>query len=205
MSVLGLGALTLAKRAAGAIGRGLGWLIERPVRLLVAALALVLVWQLMFVAPSLRDDLRGARKAGEVLAGRLVAEKSAHQQTKADYRKAQAEAGRLEQARLARVKAQQQEITDEVVADFERRIADARARAGELRDEALARAGADGAAGGERVPAAGDAAGRTDEAPGDRGFPAAERLIATEQAIQLDELISWVERQFGIEINGDAR
>lgn len=141
---------------------------------------------------------------------KLFAESAAHRQTKIDYRVAQENAAELEQARLARVKAQQQEITHDIVADYRRRLADARARAEQLRGE-TAGAGerAGGAADRERVPAAGDAAGRADEAPGDRGLPLAPandldwRLTATEQAIQLNALIDWVAQQFAVPVNGE--
>ena len=38
-------------------------------------------------------------------------------------------------------------------------------------------------------------AGRPAEVPGENGFPQADALTATEQAIYLDELINWVKAQ----------
>jgi hypothetical protein len=49
------------------------------------------------------------------------------------------------------------------------------------------------------VPAIPPAAGKPDEAAAQDRFPLADRLTATEQAIQLDELIKWVERQAKID------
>jgi hypothetical protein len=44
--------------------------------------------------------------------------------------------------------------------------------------------------------------GGTAEAAGKDGLPPLDALIATEQAIQLDELIRWLQRQHGIDANG---
>lgn len=144
----------------------------------------------------LRIDLDKVRRDREL-------EAASHRQTKDSYRAAQAEAEQLERERLARVSAQQKEITDEVAADFERRLADARARAERLRGKAAASgAGAAGARPGQPMPGAGDAAGRADEAARDPGLSLDERLIATEQALQLDALIDWLERQAKVERDG---
>ena len=53
-----------------------------------------------------------------------------------------------------------------------------------------------------RLPAA---AGQSLEAAGADGFPLAERLTATEQAIQLDALIKWVRAQAAVDPNGSAK
>jgi len=50
------------------------------------------------------------------------------------------------------------------------------------------------------VPGLSAAPGGSPQAPGEDGF--SDRLIATEQAIQLDELIKWVKRQAAVEVNG---
>ena len=128
-------------------------------------------------------------------------ERSNHQATKADYRFAQEQARLREEARLARVAAEQKEITDAVVLDYQQRLAAARAHAERLREELRAGAGAAGAASGERMPGAGDTAGGADEAPGDHRLSVEERLIATEQALQLDALIDWIERQKAVDPN----
>jgi hypothetical protein len=46
------------------------------------------------------------------------------------------------------------------------------------------------------------ASGSADEAPGKDRLPQSDALIATEQAIQLDELIRWVEAQAKVDPNG---
>lgn len=124
-----------------------------------------------------------------------------HRQTKANYAAAQARAAELDRRRLERVLAEQQEITDEAVADYRRRLAAVRAEFERLRGEARAGDGAGGTTDAERVPAAGGAASGAAEAAGDRGFPLNERLIATEQALQLQALIDWVLRQGRVDPN----
>lgn len=200
------------------IARAFGWLIEKPSRAVCAVLIAALAFHLLIVDPGLRsqrDSARAERDKAEALVAALrndlAAERTAHQQTKHNYRAAQEQAAALEAARLAAVQAEQKEITDAVTQDYRQRLADARAHAERLRDQ-LARAGA-GAAGAPRsepVPGAGGAAGRAaPPATGDRLPPApalsedeiAWRLIATEQAIQLDALIDWVERQAQVEVN----
>lgn len=128
------------------------------------------------------------------------AEQSAHLQTEVNYRRAAEQARTDNLALVAKVKAEQSAINQRSTKDYEDRIAAARARADSLRHGAppTAHPGAAGTAGspGVRQPAPG-----TDEAPGDPRLPLAERLIATEQAIQLDELITWVEKQAGVKVN----
>lgn len=181
----------------GAVKGAPKWAVEHPWA--VATIVFAVMWMIA------RGNLSDERETSSKLRVEKAAEVAAHVQTKKTYREAQAAAQRLEAKRLARVTAQQQEITDEVVADYRRRIADARAHAERLREQARARAaGSPGAVG---VPGAGDAAGGADQAAGDRRLPEltdAElewRLIATEQAIQLDELINWTLRQAGVEVN----
>lgn len=145
-------------------------------------------------------SIEGWKPKAERLAQERDDERAAHQQTKRTYVDAQRAAAELEAARLARVRSEQQEITDEVAADYRARLAAARTDYERLRD-ALARAGAGSAPGDEPVPAASDAARRSVEAAGDRGFSLEQRLIATEQAIQLDALIDWVEAQAAVAVD----
>lgn len=136
------------------------------------------------------------------------AEVAKHKATKQAYRDAQEEAARMEAERLARVVARQEEITSEVESDYRQRIAVVTARAERLRRQAQAGDGngAAGTPGYVQLPEAGDPAARADEAPDCRPFPARDPLteircreIAEAQATQLDELITWVERQFHVE------
>lgn len=137
------------------------------------------------------DSIEGERDRA---IARAKDEAAAHAGTVANYRAAALQFALAMTANLGRVRAEQQRISDETLASYDARLADARRR---LR-EAGARTDP-GRAGATAMPGAGDAAGGAAETPGDI-FSAArltddERLIAAEQAIQLDELINWVERQ----------
>ncbi|MBN9504938.1 MAG: hypothetical protein J0I69_02835 [Altererythrobacter sp.] len=188
---------------------------------LVLAIALV---ALMLRADAISADRDTWHDAARQLATDVLNERAAHQATKETYRRAQAEAARLDAERLARVQSEQQEITDAITADYRARLADARAVAQRLRDQ-LARAGerAAGPGGGEPVPATGATAGGAAEAAGDNRLPICRtaplledertlspldldwRLTATEQAIQLDALIDWVERQAAVSVEQPGR
>lgn len=132
------------------------------------------------------DSIEGERDRASA---RAKDEAAAHAGTVANYRAAALQFALAMTANLGRVQAEQQRISDETLASYDARLADARRR---LR-EAGARTDP-GRAGAAAVPGAGDAAGGAVEATGDI-LSADERLIAAEQAIQLDELINWVERQ----------
>ena len=108
----------------------------------------------------------------------------------------------LEAARLARVTAQQKEANHDLVQDYERRIAGARAAADRLRREAgQAGAGVAGARANVALPGLPDAAGRADATAGDNGLSLDERLTATETAIRLEKLQEWNRRQAAIDPN----
>jgi hypothetical protein len=145
-----------------------------------------------FIGGGLKAELAGARREAK-------AQLDAHVQTIRSYRAAQAAAAAAEDARLVRVATDQERISDDVSRDYARRFADLRARAERLRSEAGADAGSaadrqpvsvvPAAAGGAAAPAGGD------------GLSLDRRLTASEQALQLDALIDWVERQAGIDPN----
>lgn len=148
------------------------------------------------------------------------AERTAHQTTKDEYRAAQAQAALLEAARLKRVRQQQEEITNAIEKDYRGQLADLGARAERLRTQLRARAEPAGPPAGERGAPLRNTAGRADGATGDHrlssagGEPARigplhrtaeeqlERdIVATQQALQLDALIDWVEQQTAIDPN----
>jgi hypothetical protein len=128
-------------------------------------------------------------------------EQSAFAATVADYRAAAAAARADDLANAQRVAAEQHAINQRTSNEFEARLADARARAERLRwsSEAAADPGARPDAAVPSLPAS---AGRTDQAPGENGLPPADALTATEQAIQLDELIQWVRQQHAVRMDG---
>jgi hypothetical protein len=55
------------------------------------------------------------------------------------------------------------------------------------------------------MPGLPGSAARAAQAPGEDRLPAEDALIATEQAIQLDELIRWVRQQSAVDPNAGPR
>jgi hypothetical protein len=131
--------------------------------------------------------------------------------------RAAAEAARLaDQANANRVAADQRAINERTQDDFEARLAAARARARELRiqSEAAADSGAGRSA---QLPGFSTSARSVAEAAGEDRISSPTRevasrgplqiedaLTATEQAIQLDELIRWVRAQGKVDNNASA-
>lgn len=177
--------LLFLRRLWGAIG---------PEGLLIGLLAAALGWQ-VWTAAGLRHQLARAVAA-------TAAERASHQRTKDLYRMAQETARRMEAQRALRVATEQRRITDEVESDYRARLAAARDLAGRLRAEARTRT--DRAPGGQPVPAVPATPGGPDAPTGD-GLPDPDeidwRLKATEQAIQLDALITWVGQQGRVVVN----
>ncbi len=176
-------------------------------------------------------SITGWIATAETRAEERDAERAAHQASKDDYRAAQIEAARREAARLASVRAQQEEITDAIEVDYRADLAALGARAERLRQELRTRAEPARAGGDLAMSRPGSAAEGIARAPGDRGFPASgdgrrgaepgqdaraggafgrsdeeqlERdIVATRQALQLEALIDWVERQGRIDPNAE--
>lgn len=126
-------------------------------------------------------------------------EQSAFAGTVANYRSAADQARAADQANADRVISQQRAINERTANDFQVRLADARARADRLRLQSQS----PGANPGNRpdAPVSGlsaAAGGAAQGADPDR-LSRSDALIATEQAIQLDELIGWIRRQHAIE------
>jgi hypothetical protein len=131
------------------------------------------------------------------------AEQSAFATTVASYRAAAETARAADRAAAERVAAAQRAINERTIHDFEARLAVARASADRLRREAGA-ATDPGSGGSPPVPGLSASPGQSPQAAGN-GFSLADRLVATEQAIQLDELINWVRRQAAVDPNSDPR
>jgi hypothetical protein len=128
------------------------------------------------------------------------ADQAAFADTVANYRAAAETARAADLANAERVKADQAHINERTAYDFEARLADARARAGRLRQDAGGAADPGGRASAP-VPGLPAAAGGVAQAAGEDRLPEADSLTATEQAIQLDELIKWVRRQHAIDLS----
>lgn len=129
------------------------------------------------------------------------AQAEAHAGTVASYRAAAAAARAADRAAAERVSAEQRAINERTSRDYESRLAAARAAADRLRSQARTAAADPRPGGAAPVPGLSAAPGGIAQAAGQDGFSIAERLTATEQAIQLDELIKWVRRQATVDPN----
>jgi hypothetical protein len=140
------------------------------------------------------NDRNGWKSKAEFRQSQLVAEQQAHAATVSSYRAAAERARREDAENLARVTARQSTINERTAHDFESRIAAARARADELRSKHSARADS-GDRGDSPLPRVPAASGGAAQGAREDGLSLSDRQIATEQAIQLDELINWVKAQ----------
>jgi hypothetical protein len=131
-------------------------------------------------------------------------QQSALTQTVSSYRAAAEQARAADRANLARVASQQRSINERTSNEYEARLAAARLSAQRLRREAAAAAADPRTGGAAPVPRLSTAAGGPAQASAQDGFPDSDREIATEQAIQLDELIRWVRMQAALSVNGGS-
>jgi hypothetical protein len=146
-----------------------------------------------------RDHWRDEAKANATLYRQAQAASAV---TVANYRAAADQARREDAANVARAEAEQAAISERTTNDFESRIASARALADRLRKQAAGAAADPGAGRAAPMPGLPAGAAAVAEAAGEDRLPQSDRLIATEQAIQLDELIKWVRRQAAIPQDG---
>jgi hypothetical protein len=121
--------------------------------------------------------------------------------TLANYRAAADQARAADLSNAARVVAEQRVINERISDDYEKRLGLARAVAERLRSETRSAAADSRGRGSAPVPGLSTAAGEPPEAAGDDRLPPADALLATEQAIQLDELIKWVREQHAVDPN----
>ena len=143
-----------------------------------------------------RDHWRDQARANDE---RFQAAQAAHSATVANYRAAADQARRDDAANLARVKSEQTQINERTAYDFETRIAAARALADRLRQQANPAAANPGAGRAASMPAVPAAPAAIAEGAGEDRLPQSDALTATEQAIQLDELIKWVRAQAAVQ------
>jgi hypothetical protein len=119
--------------------------------------------------------------------------------TVANYRNAASAAVAADKANAERGAAEQQSINERTAHDYEARLAAARARADQLRVQHQSAAAHPGNGTAAAVPGLSAASGGPAEAARKDGLPAGDALTATEQAIQLDELIKWIQRQHEVD------
>lgn len=201
------------------IGSIIKWVMGDLFRAPFVAVTVLLLVHSCVLEPRLRGEIADAEKAQSDAEDALDAEKAAHAQTSVNHKLAVAEAERLDRANVKRVKAEAATESKEIVDDLEIRLTDARRRAADadrrLRGQANAAATRTGSGTAPRMPAVPAATGATGQAAGDSGLSTApvsgptdgamsinERLIATEQALQLDALIQWVNAMTAIDVNG---
>ena len=123
--------------------------------------------------------------------------------TTANYRAAAQQARAADQANVARVTADQSGINERTANEYETRLAAARAYAERLRASAEAAADPDTGRSAP-LPLVSAASSGPSKTAGEDQLPSADALTATEQAIQLDELIKWVRAQAAVDNNPKA-
>lgn len=129
-------------------------------------------------------------------------EQAALAATVTNYRTAAEQARASDQANSERVAAEQNAINERISSDYEARLAAARAAAQRLRLQSQTSAADPGRGGAAPVPQLSAAPGGPPQAAGEDRLPQSDALTATEQAIQLDELIKWIRRQAAVDPNG---
>ena len=162
----------------------------------VAGLAAAAILALLLIGAKI--DARHFRKQSAQFEQLYRAEAKAHAETIATFKLATERARDADRANVRRVEAAQSSISERITNDFEARLADARARAYRLRGSAPAPTG-HGAGRSTPMPGLPAAASGAPETAGQDRLPHPDRLIATEQAIQLDALIQWVRAQASVE------
>ena len=151
-----------------------------------------------------KGETRHWRKQSQGFEKLYRGEQQAHALTVANYRAAADIARRADAANRERVLAAQAGINERTINDYEARVGDARARADRLRRQAGAAATDRGAGRAAPVSPASPPARAADGPAAQGGFPLRDRLIATEQAIQLDALVKWVRAQAAVDNQGRA-
>ena len=146
-----------------------------------------------------KGETRHWRKQSNGLEKLFRGEQQAHAKTVANYRAAAEAARRADAANRDRVLAAQADINERTIHDYQARVANARALADRLRRQAGTAAADRGPRRTASLPAAGPPARAADGSATEGRFSLAERLTATEQAIQLDELIKWVRAQAAVD------
>lgn len=139
----------------------------------------------------------------------LDLERQAHTETIGKLAVAAEVAKRIDAENALRVARAQTTINQEVSNGYQARLDDLRARAAAQRMRSTPAIGGSGGAG-PAMPGLAAAPGSAAEAPGDNrlspscpasGLAGEEALIASEQALQLDALITWTLRQAQVPVN----
>ncbi len=166
----------------------------------IAGIAVSLALAVMLVIQ--KGETRHWRKQSGQYEQLYGEEQAALAGTVANYRAAADAARAADKAAAERTAAEQRAINERTLNDYEARLANARARARaqRLRVDTEANAGV-GAGRTTSVPGLPAATGRAAQGPRENGLSPEDALTATEQAIQLDELIKWVRAQHAVDPN----
>ena len=156
-----------------------------------AALAILLILA--------RGDARHWKKQSAGFEQLYRGEQAAFAGTVANYRAAAETARAADQANISRVAAEQRAINERTTDDFEARLATTRASAERLRRQTAVAATDRGGGGSAPMPSLAAAPAGIAQTPGEDRFSDSDALTATEQAIQLDELIKWVRAQAAVD------
>jgi hypothetical protein len=188
------------------VSAALKWLLADWRNAVVGTVLPAFMWMALVTAPGLRDEIAERDRKIVRVNLDLVAERSAHLGTVNTFLEASRQAQKDAEANALRVAREQEIITDASVANYRRDLAALRARAGRLRARDAARTDP-GHADAADLPGLSGPAARADAAPGEDRLPAAgelsasDALIASEQALQLDALIDWIEAQQTVRFN----
>jgi hypothetical protein len=169
----------------------------------IAGIAASLCLALLLVVQ--KGETRHWKKQSSAFERQYHEEQAAFARTVADYRAAAAAAHAADRANVARINAEQQAINERTENDFKARLTAARSSAERLRSQANDAPADPGRGGAAPMPGLPVAARRAVAPTGENRLPAEDALTATEQAIQLDELIEWVRRQHSVDPNEIAR
>jgi hypothetical protein len=166
----------------------------------IAGIAVSLCLALLLVLQ--KDETRHWKAQSGTFEQLYRGEQSAFAVTVANYRDAANAARAADLAAAQRAAAEQQAISQRSENALESRLADARARAERMRLEAAAAAADPGSRGAAPMPGLPITATGAARTAGQDRLPLDDALTATEQAIQLDELIRWVKAQAKVDSNG---
>jgi nitrogen fixation-related uncharacterized protein len=132
-------------------------------------------------------------------------QQSALATTVSNYRAAARQAEAADQANARRVEADQRAINERTEDDYQTRLAAARSLAQRLRGESAGAAADPRGGASAPVPGLPASPGGPARAAGQDGLPLTDRELATDQAIQLDELIEWVKAQHAVDPNAKEK
>lgn len=204
-----------AKRLLKGLSAAFEWLLSDPRNIPLLVCAVMWAANALLIVPARDRDI--ADRDGQIIRVSLErdAEAAAHLGTVNAFLAASKQAQKDAEANAQRVAREQEIITDAKVAEYRADLGDLRARAGRLRNAAGRAAIDPGHADAAGLPGLPGAAGRIDAASGEAGFPPAgdqqagalslpDALIASEQALQLDALIGWIEAQSTVRFTPDA-